>query len=98
VDLLLRAVDQLERGVEIAAADGDAQFDAGTQNILTAAARSPAAAAPLVGRRKAGPAAARRQAARAGDRPGRQVEGAASAIMREARACLALRRAEAFGP
>jgi len=99
VDLLLRAVDQLERGVEIAAADGDAQFDAGDLGeILTAAAESPAAVAPLVRKkgRRAPPAPDVEPPVREIGRVV-QVEVRPGAIMRGARAYLALRRAEAFG-
>ncbi len=99
VDLLLRAVDQLERGVEMAATDGDAQFDAGDLGeVLTAAADEPAAAALKVGKKGRRAQVPPVVAAPVRD-VGRvvQVEVRAGAIMRGARAFLALRRAEAFG-
>jgi two-component system chemotaxis sensor kinase CheA len=71
VDLLLRAVDQLERGVEIAAADGDAQ-PAGTSKHPDRRRRIASRGRAWWERRKAGPAPAVEPPV--GDRPGRPVE------------------------
>ncbi len=94
IDLLLKAVDALERGVDEAAAGGDAGFDA----EQLAAALEAAAAAPGTG--APGPTdTASGAIADHGDEPGRvvRVEIRRDSPLIGARALLALRRAGQLG-